>query len=133
MHSGCICSISKQHRNGRIFRLRTVSSPGYGIIEEPSTLGPMPSGGEQEMRFPFKVADSTCMSNILASPDLTAPSEPQLPQWTSSTSTAQKLASIQAYIEEFQYNYTNKPYVELKKSRGAIPTLNTTYKYTNHL
>ena len=70
------------------------------------------------MSFPFKVADINKIKLIQASPDLPIPMEPQLPQWTRSMTTLQKLASIQAYIEEFQYNYTSRPYVELKKSRG---------------
>ena len=77
------------------------------------------------MNIAYIAVDSSKFISIQEDPNLSVPSEPSLPVWTSSTSVHQKIISLQKYIEEFQYNYTNKQYVDLKKSRGTRHLLNS--------
>ena len=46
------------------------------------------------------------------------PASPRAPELPGALSTKQKMAAIQRFIESFQYNYSGKPFVNLKKSRG---------------
>lgn len=54
-------------------------------------------------------------SNVLPDPPL-SPREPSL---CSSLPDKQRLYAIQRFVESFEYNYTGKPFLVMKKSRGA--------------
>jgi hypothetical protein len=71
------------------------------------------------MNQSFRIVDSKRISSIESDESLVAPIDPILPIWSNSITIIQRLISIQAYIEEFQYNYTNRPYVQIQKSRST--------------
>lgn len=56
---------------------------------------------------------------IKASKDLGAgPPLPQLPDLGASVPIQERIKRVQEFIESFEYNYTGRPFVQMKKSRG---------------
>ena len=55
-----------------------------------------------------------------SSPSIQAPDSPRMPNLSDPTvSNFDKLQQIQTYIEEFEYNYSGKPFLKLNKAGGA--------------
>lgn len=67
----------------------------------------------------FRVVDLEKIFALESCTELAVPAEPKLPICLPSTSIPQKLQQIQAYISEFEYNYTSKSYVVIKKSKNT--------------
>jgi tubulinyl-Tyr carboxypeptidase len=73
------------------------------------------------MNFIIRKPDSEVIKSLQTEEEITPPEEPEIPitSWSIKTTVQEKLESIQEYINKFEYNYTSKSYVEIKKSRGT--------------
>ena len=56
---------------------------------------------------------------------LPRPPMPQIPTFTPTTTTKDKLRKMQKFIESFQYNYTESTYFSLRKNRPLHQILGT--------
>ena len=94
---------------------------GGGIIAVTPPLkmneGGVPAKKGSAVRIAEHVAPSSSPSVSLS---LQAPASPRMPVLNDPTiSDVDKLQQIQTYIEEFEYNYSGKPFLKLNKAGGA--------------
>ena len=84
---------------------------------------PLKSNGLPAKKSSVRIVDhhvTPASSPTTSSLSLQAPESPRMPDVNDSTvSDIDKLQQIQTYIEEFEYNYSGKPFLKLNKAGGA--------------